>query len=62
MRDFEIVRDNFYIINCDFDEKLAFALLNNYYKFIISLKKIGKKYGNGLLKIQKYDFNNLKHS
>ena len=55
---FEIVRDNFYIINCDFDEKLAFALLNNYYVYY-QLEKIGKKYGNGLLKIQKYDFNNL---
>ncbi len=56
--DFEMVRDNFYIINCDFDEKLAFALLNNYYVYY-QLEKIGKKYGNGLLKIQKYDFNNL---
>ena len=57
-KSFEIVRDNFYIINCNFDEKLAFALLNNYYVYY-QLEKIGKKYGNGLLKIQKYDFNNL---
>ncbi len=27
--------------------------------FYYQLEKIGKKYGNGLLKIQKYDFNNL---
>lgn len=57
-KNFEIVRDNFYIINCNIDEKLAFALLNNYYIYY-QLEKTGKKYGNGLLKIQKYDFNNL---
>ncbi len=57
-KSFEIVRDNFYIINCNLDEKLAFALLNNYYVYY-QLEKIGKKYGNGLLKIQKYDFNDL---
>ena len=35
-----------------------FALLNNYYTFY-QLEKICKKYGAGLLKLQRYDLENL---
>lgn len=54
-----LARDNFYIIKPEIDYELTFALLNNYYIYY-QLEKIGKKYGAGLLKIQRYDFDNLK--
>lgn len=54
-----LVRDNFYIIKPYIDTMLAFALLNNYYTFY-QLEKIGKKYGAGLLKLQRYDIEELK--
>lgn len=54
-----LVRDNFYIIKPELDYELTFALLNNYYIYY-QLEKFGKKYGAGLLKIQRYDFDNLK--
>ncbi len=38
---------------------LVFALLNNYYTFF-QLEKVGKKYGAGLLKLQRYDIEELK--
>lgn len=55
-----LVRDNFYIIRQkdSSDSVLFFALLNNYYTFY-QLEKIGKKYGAGLLKLQRYDLENL---
>lgn len=53
-----LVRDNFYIIYPKIDPLLAFALLNNYYTFY-QLEKLGKKYGSGLLKLQKYDIEEL---
>lgn len=55
-----LARDNFYIIkqNGDTDELVLFALLNNYYTFY-QLEKTGKKYGAGLLKLQRYDLENL---
>ncbi len=53
-----IVRDNFYIIYPIIDEFICFALLNNYYTFY-QLECYGKKYGAGLLKLQRYDLENL---
>lgn len=54
-----LVRDNFYIIKAQIDEYLMFALLNNYYTYY-QLEKSGKKYGAGLLKLQRYDIEALK--
>ena len=54
-----LVRDNFYIIRPKIDLYLMFALLNNYYTYL-QLEVIGKKYGAGLLKLQKYDLEQLK--
>jgi hypothetical protein len=53
-----IIRDNFYIITPCVDLYLMTALLNNYYTFY-QLELSGKKYGAGLLKIQRYDIENL---
>ncbi len=55
-----LARDNFYIIKQkdNIDSFLLFALLNNYYTFY-QLEKTGKKYGAGLLKLQRYDLENL---
>ena len=52
------VRDNFYIIRPHIDSFIAFALLNNLYTFY-QLECIGKFYGAGLLKVQKYDIDKL---
>lgn len=54
-----MARDNFYIIYPQIDNYLAFALLNNLYTFY-QLEKNGKKYGAGLLKLQRYDLENVK--
>ncbi len=54
-----LARDNFYIIYPRIDRYLMFALLNNYYTFY-QLETTGKKYGAGLLKLQRYDIENLK--
>lgn len=54
-----LVRDNFYIIYPKIDIWLLFGLLNNYYTFY-QLECMGKKYGAGLLKLQRYDIENLK--
>ena len=53
-----IVRDNFYIIYPSIDDWICLALLNNYYTFY-QLECSGKKYGAGLLKLQRYDLENL---
>lgn len=53
-----LVRDNFYVITPSIDYYLFFALLNNYYTYV-QLEVLGKKYGGGLLKIQKYDIDEL---
>ena len=53
-----LARDNFYIIYPEIDKYLMFSLLNNYYTYY-QLEYIGKKYGAGLLKIQKYDIESL---
>ena len=53
-----IVRDNFYGISSSVPRKLMMALLNNLFIFS-QLELSGKSYGNGLLKIQKYDVDNL---
>lgn len=53
-----IARDNFYVINPRVDKYLAFAALNNYYTYY-QLETAGKKYGAGLLKLQRYDIENL---
>ncbi|EOM08904.1 hypothetical protein U9Y_03111 [Enterococcus faecium EnGen0262] len=53
-----LARDNFYIIKPKIDKYLMFALLNNYYTYY-QLEKNGKTYGAGLLKLQRYDIENL---
>lgn len=52
------IRDNFYSINSTLDRYLLMALLNNYF-IGYQLEKNGKTYGNSMLKIQKYDMDNL---
>lgn len=52
------VRDNFYIIKPKISELLLFALLNNYYTFY-QLECYGKRYGAGLLKVQRYDLERI---
>ena len=54
-----LVRDNFYIIEPNIDKLLMLALLNNYYCYY-QLEKMGKEYGGGLLKLQKYDLEHIK--
>lgn len=54
-----LARDNFYIIYPRIDKYLMFALLNNYFTYY-QLETIGKKYGAGLLKLQRYDIEKLK--
>lgn len=58
MNDFELVRDNFYIIKSKINKYLLFSLLNNFYSYY-QLEIYGKRYGAGLLKLQKYDLENL---
>ena len=53
-----LVRDNFYVIKPKIDKWVMFALLNNYYTYY-QLELHGKKYGAGLLKLQKYDIEGL---
>lgn len=53
-----VARDNFYTISSTYDSLLLIALLNNYFIFC-QLELCGKSYGKGLLKIQKYDMDNL---
>lgn len=53
-----MARDNFYLIDSNLDNGLLVALLNNHFVFL-QLELCGKSYGNGILKIQKYDVDNL---
>lgn len=54
-----LVRDNFYVIyNFVGSYYLLLGLLNNYYVFNY-LESIGKNYGNGILKLQKYDMDSI---
>ncbi len=53
-----VIRDNFYVLYPAIDKWVCFALLNNLYTFY-QLECVGKKYGAGLLKIQRYDIENL---
>lgn len=53
-----LARDNFYVIYPRIDSMLLFALLNNYYVYV-QLEMMGKRYGKGLLKLQKYDLEEL---
>jgi len=53
------VRDNFYMISSQYDSLLLMALLNNYYVYR-QLENFGKSYGKGLLKLQKYDIDEIK--
>lgn len=55
-----LARDNFYIIQPHEKggELLLFALLNNIYTYM-QLEHMGKEYGAGLLKLQRYDIENL---
>lgn len=52
------VRDNFYIIYPEIDEMILFGLLNNIYTYS-RLEALGKMYGGGVLKLQKYDIEDL---
>ena len=54
-----LARDNFYIIRPYVDKLLMMALLNNYYTFY-QLEHFGKRYGAGLLKLQRYDLERLR--
>ena len=54
-----VIRDNFYVLYPRIDKWVCFALLNNFFTFY-QLECVGKKYGAGLLKIQKYDIENLR--
>ena len=47
-------RDNFYVIYPTIDCFVMLALLNNYYVYT-QLELNGRKYGGGMLKLQKYD-------
>lgn len=58
-KDTAVIRDNFYVISPDVEVLLMAAMLNNYYTYY-QLEKSGKKYGAGLLKLQRYDIENLK--
>lgn len=53
------VRDNFYMISSRYNSLLLMALLNNYYVYR-QLENLGKSYGKGLLKLQKYDIDEIK--
>lgn len=53
-----LARDNFYIIKPKIDRWVMFALLNNYYTYY-QLEISGKRYGAGLLKLQRYDIEGL---
>jgi len=53
-----VARDNFYVISGECSMYLLIALLNNLFVFS-QLELFGKSYGNGLLKIQKYDVDNI---
>lgn len=53
-----LARDNFYSIRSAQPTALLMALLNNYYVWF-QLEQCGKTYGNGVLKVQKYDVDNL---
>lgn len=53
-----VIRDNFYVIYPMINPYLMFGLLNNYYTFY-QLECCGKKYGAGLLKLQRYDIEDL---
>lgn len=55
----DAVRDNFYVITPKIDKDMLFGLLNNYYTFY-QLEKQGKHYGAGVLKLQKYDIEQLR--
>lgn len=53
-----LARDNFYIIYPKVNKWVLFALLNNYYTYY-QLELSGKRYGAGLLKLQRYDIEKL---
>lgn len=53
-----LARDNFYIIKPVCSEYIMLALLNNYYTYY-QLETLGKKYGAGILKLQRYDIEKL---
>jgi adenine-specific DNA-methyltransferase len=54
-----IIKDNFYVLNPSFDPMLAMALLNNFFVYL-RLELVGKNYGGGMLKIQRYDLSDTK--
>lgn len=53
-----VARDNFYIIKPRENIFVTLSLMNNFYTYY-QLEKMGKKYGAGVLKIQRYDVENL---
>jgi len=54
----KIARDNFYVITPKINEYILLALLNNHY-VSIQLEATGRKYGGGMLKLQKYDVESI---
>ena len=55
-----LVRDNFYnILPKEIDVEVLFALLNSSL-ISLQLEMIGRRYGNGVLKIQVYELQDLK--
>lgn len=53
-----IARDNFYVIKPKIDKFILLAILNSFYVYI-QLESIGRKYGGGMLKLQKYDVESI---
>lgn len=53
-----LTRDNFYSITSPTQTSMLMALLNNHYVWY-QLEQCGKTYGNNVLKVQKYDIDNL---
>lgn len=53
-----IARDNFYTISTKYNPYLIMGMLNSIFVFS-QLESCGKTYGKGLLKIQKYDVDNI---
>jgi len=53
-----VARDNFYVIKPKIDKYILLAILNNFYVYM-QLESIGRKYGGGMLKLQKYDVESI---
>jgi len=54
----KIARDNFYVIAPKIDKYVLLAILNSHY-VSVQLESVGRKYGGGMLKLQKYDVESI---